>query len=213
MRKLLAVIPALILAAALSAQTKAPATKAAAPASGVKAPAPRPAWETPHPAGEFVIHMTDGSQKLLSSYRGKVVVMAFMYTTCTHCQHTAGVLAKINSEYAGKGVQFLGVAIDAGAQQGLATFLKITGANFPVGYASSDQAMKFLRGPSDGWYVPMLAFVDRNGMMRYENIVTDTDDGTAGNWIGSQEINIPKEIDKYLATSSAAAKPKRAPKS
>ena len=208
MRKLLAVIPALTLAAGLSAQTKAPApaTKAAAAASGPKAQAPRP-------AGEFVIHMNDGSQKLLSSYRGKVVVMAFMYTTCTHCQHTAGVLAKINTTYADKGVQILGVAIDSGAQQGIPMFLKITGANFPVGYSTPDQAIKFLHGPQDGWYVPMLAFIDRNGMMRYENIVTDTDDGTAaGKWIESQEVNIPKEINKYLA-APAAAKPKQAPKS
>jgi cytochrome oxidase Cu insertion factor (SCO1/SenC/PrrC family) len=133
MRKILAVIPALILVAALSAQTPAPATKPAPPAA--KAPAP---WLAQHPAGEFVIHMTDGSQKLLSSYRGKVVVMAFMYTTCTHCQHTAGVLSKINNDYAGKGVQILGVAIDAGAAQGIPTFMKITNANFPVGYATAE---------------------------------------------------------------------------
>ena len=193
MRKLLSLIPALTLAAGLSAQTKAPATKAAAPASGPKA-----AVQAPRPAGEFVIHMTDGSQKLLSSYRGKVVVMAFMYTTCTHCQHTAGVLATINKEYADKGVQILGVAIDSGAQQGIPTFLKITGANFPVGFASTDQALKFLHAPAEGWYVPMLAFIDRNGMIRYENIVTDTDDGSAGRFIQSQEVNIPNEINKYL---------------
>ena len=51
----------------------------------------------------------------------------------------------------------------------------------------------------------MLAFIDRNGMMRYENIVTDTDDGTAGKFIESQEVNIPKEINKYLETPVAAA--------
>jgi peroxiredoxin len=196
MRKLLSLIPALTLAAGLSAQTKAPATKASVAAPAAKPAAPAP--QAPRPAGEFVIHMTDGSQKLLSSYRGKVVVMAFMYTTCTHCQHTAGVLAKINTEYADKGVQILGVAIDSGAQQGIPTFLKITGANFPVGFAPTDQALKFLHAPAEGWYVPMLAFIDRKGMIRYENIVSDTDDGSAGRFIQSQEVNIPNEINKYL---------------
>jgi len=205
MRKLLAVIPALTLAAALFAQTKAPAPAA-------KALAPKQPWQIERPAGEFVIHMIDGSQKLLSSYRGKVVVMAFMYTTCTHCQHTAGLLAKINDEYAGKGVEILGVTIDTGAKQGIPTFLKITGANFPVGFAPAEQALKFLHGPADGWYVPMLAFIDRNGTMRYENIVTDTDDGTAGRFIEGQETNIPKEIDKYLKAPVSAAT-KQAPKS
>jgi peroxiredoxin len=196
MRKLFSLIPALTLAAGLSAQTKAPATKASVAAPAAKPAAPAP--QAPRPAGEFVIHMTDGSQKLLSSYRGKVVVMAFMYTTCTHCQHTAGVLATINKEYADKGVQILGVAIDSGAQQGIPTFLKITGANFPVGFASTDQALKFLHAPAEGWYVPMLAFIDRKGMIRYENIVSDTDDGSAGKFIQSQEVNIPNEINKYL---------------
>lgn len=205
MRKLLAVLPALVLASTMFAQTKTPAAKA---------PAPKQPWQVERPAGEFVIHMLDGSQKLLSSYRGKVVVMAFMYTTCTHCQHTAGVLAKINTEYANKGVQILGIVIDKGGDKNIPNFLKITGANFPVGFSDSDQAIKFLHGPSDGWFIPMLAFVDRHGMIRYENIVTDTDDGTAGRWIESQETNIPNEINKYLATPvSAATKAKQAPKS
>jgi peroxiredoxin len=198
MRKLLAVIPVLTLAAGLSAQTKAPAPPAKASMTPPVAVAKPPAPQAPRPAGEFVIHMTDGSQKLLSSYRGKVVVMAFMYTTCTHCQHTAGVLSKINTQYADKGVQILGVTIDNGAQQGIPMFVKITGANFPVGFSTSDQAIKFLHGPQDGWYVPMLAFIDRNGMMRYENIVTDTDSEAAGKFLDNQEINIPKEIEKYL---------------
>ena len=35
----------------------------------------------PRPSPEFVINMTNGSQLLLSQYTGKVVVLAFMYTT------------------------------------------------------------------------------------------------------------------------------------
>ena len=60
----------------------------------------------------------------------------------------------------------------------------------------------------------MLAFIDRNGMIRYENLVTDTDNGDAGRWIQSQEVNIPKEIDKYLkAPVATTTKAKQAPKS
>jgi hypothetical protein len=39
------------------------------------------AQEVPRPAGEFVISMNDGSQVLLSQYSGKVVLLAFMFTT------------------------------------------------------------------------------------------------------------------------------------
>jgi hypothetical protein len=37
--------------------------------------------QVPRPAGEFAIGMNNGSQVLLSHYTGKVVVLAFMYTT------------------------------------------------------------------------------------------------------------------------------------
>ncbi len=41
------------------------------------------AWaqQVPRPASEFAIHMTDGSQVLLSQFRGKVVLLTFMFTT------------------------------------------------------------------------------------------------------------------------------------
>jgi peroxiredoxin len=149
--------------------------------------------------------MVDGSDKLLSSYRGKFVVMAFMFTTCTHCQHTAGLLAKIQNEYASKGVQMLGVTIDPGAKQSIPAFLKLTGANFPVGFSDQKTALKFLHAPSEGWYVPMLAFIDPSGTVRSQYVVLDPGDD-ASKWLEAQDGNpktgdkgsIRREIDKYL---------------
>jgi len=37
--------------------------------------------QIPRPAGEFAMSTNNGSQVLLSQYTGKVVVLAFMYTT------------------------------------------------------------------------------------------------------------------------------------
>ena len=45
------------------------------------APVPAPAQEVPRPAGEFAISLNDGGQILLSRYSGKVVLLAFLYTT------------------------------------------------------------------------------------------------------------------------------------
>ena len=39
------------------------------------------AQQVPRPSAEFVINMTDGSQLLLSKYSGKVILLAFMFTT------------------------------------------------------------------------------------------------------------------------------------
>ena len=63
-------------------------------------------------APEFVINMTDGSQKLLSSYKGKPICLAFFFTTCPHCQAQSKVMTKFQNEFAGKGFQALDLAIN-----------------------------------------------------------------------------------------------------
>ena len=84
MRRLLSLIPAAALTAMLLAQTPAPKAPAEKPAA-VTAPAKKTADAkfTPRKADEFVIHMANGSEKLLSSFRGKLVVIpienAFLY--------------------------------------------------------------------------------------------------------------------------------------
>lgn len=212
MRRIFAVIPAAALAAALFAQaplaTKTPPlakTPPILPQKSTVAPV------TPRKAGEFVIHMPNGSEQLLSSYRGKVVVMAFMYTTCTHCQHTAGVLAKVQSEYGPKGAQVLGVTFDQDAAKNVANFIKTFGVNYPCGYSTPDQVTKFLHAPAE-YYVPMLAFIDQTGTVRSQYIVTGIDHDPAGEFLNDQDANIRKELDKYLKTPVHAAA-KQAPKS
>jgi len=200
MHKLFRFIPVVTLAVSLAAQapvsTKVASTKAAAPATKTTSPAARP-------AGEFVIHLAGGPDKLLTSYRGKVVVIAFMYTTCPHCQHTAGVLAKIQTEYAEKGVQVLGVTFDGGAQQGVANFIKITGANFPCGYSTAEQVTKFLHVDGD-YYVPMLAFLDRAGNIRRQVVSDGNPNGEGDKFLMDQEKTIRAEIDKELKIGAAA---------
>ena len=197
MRKIFAVIPALALAAVLLIQAQPP-TKDAAP--------------TPRKADEFVIHMSDGSQKLLSSYRGKFVVMAFMYTTCPHCQAMTGTLAKIQTEYVDKGVQMLGVTFDPTAKRDVANFIKITGANFPVGYSTPDQVIKFMHAEGD-YYVPMLAFIDRTGTIRSQYVSYGDPNGAADKFLADREANIRKEIDKFLKPPVRTTTAKQAPKS
>jgi len=212
MRRLLSLIPAAALTAMLLAQTPAPKAPAEKPAA-VTAPAKKTADAkfTPRKADEFVIHMANGSEKLLSSFRGKLVVMAFMYTTCSHCQHTAGVLGKVQTEYADKGVQVLGVTFDGDAPKNVSDFIKNFGVNYPCGYSKAEQVVKFLHAP-DEYYVPMLAFIDKTGMIRSQYIVTGSSNDPAGEFLNAQEINIRKELDKFLKSPAPAAA-KQAPKS
>ncbi len=217
MRTFPLLISAAVIAVSLFAQAPV-ATKTTAPKAAPKAAAPKAATKattasklTPPPAGEFVINMPnghgkpDGPAKLLSSYRGQVVVLAFMYTTCPHCQNMARELAKVQTEYQGKGVQVLGVVFDDNAKDGADGFVKITGANFPVGYSSKALVEKYLH--IDDYYVPMLVFIDRAGTIRTQIVqVDETPDSIAGKFLSNKEKAIRTEVDKLLKLPAASAK-------
>src|SRR5258706_12795582 len=66
----------------------------------------------PRHAPEFVIHFPDGIQQLLSSYRGKVVALLFVYTTCVHCQHTSQAFTKLTAVYGSRGYLLIELALN-----------------------------------------------------------------------------------------------------
>jgi peroxiredoxin len=158
----------------------------------------------PRKAAEFVFQMVDGPQQLLSMYKGKTVVLALMYTTCPHCQKTAQVLAKVQTEYAAKGVQVLGATFDQGAAGRVQQFNKSLGLNFPCGYSDQGAVLEFLQHPADEpYFVPILVFIDKRGTVRSQYIGDET-------FLANQEVNIRAEIDKMLKAGIA---PASAPKS
>jgi peroxiredoxin len=130
--------------------------------------------QTPRPAPEFTIHMADGSHKLLSSFKGKVVILAMMQTGCPHCQHFAQQLGMYQQEYGPRGVQVVGVVFDTGAKTGLAHFRDQFVRGFPVGYSDEASVMSWLKQPVEqGYFVPIVAFIDRRGMIQSQHLGDD----------------------------------------
>jgi peroxiredoxin len=167
------------------------------------------AGAVPRKAPEFVIQMPDGSQKLLSSYRGKTVVLALMFTTCTHCQKTAPQLAHLQDEYGQKGVQFLGAAFDGDAKNQVATFVKLFGVNFPCGFSSDANVLTFLGlPPKSPVFVPMLVFIDKNGTVRAEHRISGDEKKDAGEKVFYDDIpaGVRAELDKMLKPGPTSAK-------
>jgi len=128
----------------------------------------------PRPAPEFVIHMADGSNKPLSSFKGKVVMLALMQTGCPHCQHFAQQLGMYQKEYGPKGVQVLGAVFDTGAKAGLPHFAEQFVRGFPVGYSDETTVMNWLKQPVEqGYFVPILAFINRRGQIVSQHMGDD----------------------------------------
>lgn len=127
------------------------------------------AHPVPRKAGEFVIKMTDGKEMLLTSTRGKVVAVEFLFTTCPHCQESAKMLTKLQAELGPKGFQPLGVAINDMAGMLVPDFVQTYGVRFPIGFADRNEMLKYMGfSPMMRWVVPQMVLIDRTGTIRYQ---------------------------------------------
>ena len=128
------------------------------------------AVDLPRQSPEFVINNTNGEKQLLSKYRGKVVLIEFLHTTCPHCQHTAGIFSKLQADYGPRGFQAVGVAFDDMANMLVPDFVKEHGANFPVGWALRDPVLAYLGvNPMERFVVPQVVLMDRKGVIRLQS--------------------------------------------
>jgi len=164
----------------------------------------------PRPAPEFVVHYTDGSQALLSSFKGKVVALTFVYTTCIHCQHASQTFAKLYTEYSPRGFQVVSVAFNDMANLFVSDFVKNNGITFRVGFSPVDPVLDFL-GISriERYEVPQIVWIDRKGMIRAQTPAMG-DDGrmrTEAYWREMIEtlLKEPESAKKHAVTHARAA--------
>ena len=121
----------------------------------------------PRKSPDFAISLSNGQQVLLSQYKGKVVVVAFILTWCTHCQAIIGYLSEDQKLYGPRGLQVLASAIDDDAAAKVPAFIKQFKPPFPVGYNDPLVAIDYLEHPHMLTpHMPILAFIDRQGVIR-----------------------------------------------
>ena len=155
------------------------------------------AAQVPRHSPEFAINMADGRQVLLSQYRGKVVALAFILTTCPHCQQTIQVLSKLQNEYGPRGFQVLASATDEMPKLYVPDFIRKFQPPFPVGYSNRDSAIEYLQHPPTfRMMMPQIVFVDRQGTIRGQYAGDDPF------FSGDQEKAIAQTIDKLLKESA-----------
>jgi thiol-disulfide isomerase/thioredoxin len=170
----------------------------------------------PRPTKEFTIILPSGKQALLSSYRGKVVMMAFMFTTCPHCQALSKVITKLQGELGPRGFQAVGAVFNdevntpnnAANAQVTANFVNQFQVGFPLGFAPRESVLSYL-GISDieSWVVPQIAIIDRKGVVRAQSESR-----------GTAQLQTEAYLRKYLGDlldegrAKSAAPAKAAPK-
>jgi peroxiredoxin len=155
----------------------------------------------PRPAPDLAILTKGGKPIQVSQYKGKVVVVAFILTTCSHCQKTTGYLNKLQKELGPRGLQVVESAIEGNADAAIGEFSKRFETPFPVGYNTVMDALNFMQHPAmQVPHMPLLAFIDRKGMIRAQH------EGNEDFFGDQQEQNLRKEIEALLKEGSAAPK-------
>ena len=162
------------------------------------------AAQVPRSSPDFAIDFPSGKQIHTAEYRGKVVALAFILTTCPHCQKVVRILSVMQNEYGPRGFQVLASAIETMAAMNLPDFIKQFQPPFPVGFNSQDPVQNYLQHPVIfRLLMPQLLFIDREGVIQAQYAGDDKF------FAADQEKHLREQIEALLkagSKKSAAAK-------
>ena len=124
----------------------------------------------PRPSPELKFTTLEGRNLTLEQLKGKVVLVMFFSTDCSHCQRTARVLKPIYDEFKPRGLEVVGIAINPAAAGNLKGFATKYGAEFPLSLGTRGDCTRFAGiSVMARFYVPYMFFVDRKGMIREQH--------------------------------------------
>lgn len=167
---------------------------------------PLAAATVPRPAPEFAIQMPKGGQVLLSQHKGKVVVLEFILTTCSHCQTASQLLSRLQGEYGPRGFQALGAAFNDMAHMLVPDFVRDFRINYPVGFSPREPIISFLNvSPNEALHVPQMVIVDKKGMIRQQSLPRNDS-------VTHTEQNLRRMIETLLAEPGPGPAKRSAPK-
>jgi peroxiredoxin len=125
--------------------------------------------EVPRPMPDFTAQLPNGEALHLSQYKGKVLAVLFIFTTCPHCQDTCQMVNRVYADLGPKGLQPVAIAFDPMSHMKTADFVKQFNLKFPVTSASREAVHAFLQHPEIlRLMVPQIVLVDRKGIIRQQ---------------------------------------------
>jgi len=168
-------------------------------------------WSAPIPrkSPEYTIYESSGRTMLLSSFKGKVVVLEFLFIKSEHCLRVAKTLNKLHGELGARGFQPVGITFDppngpnTGGQfvTSVVDYFKLT---YPVGYSAKADVDTYLgRTRNEILNIPQIVVIDRRGMVRA------TSGGAGGDPKLEDENSLRDLIDNLLKEGGPASSAKK----
>jgi thiol-disulfide isomerase/thioredoxin len=105
------------------------------------------------------LETVDGKTLKLSDLRGKAVVLNFWATWCSPCKAEMPWFVDFQKQYAGEGLQIVGVAMDDSDKKDIQKFAQQMGVNYPVVLGKESLADQY--GGVE--FLPTTFYIDRSG--------------------------------------------------
>ena len=138
--------------------------------AGISLGVPAGSADIPRAAPELTLKLTAGKTLQLDEYKGKVVALEFLLTTCSHCQSSSRKLNKLQQEYGSRGFQALGIAVNPMSHILVPDYVRDYQLIFPVGHEVPETAHRFLQHPAtERLLMPQLVLIDRAGNIRAQH--------------------------------------------
>jgi thiol-disulfide isomerase/thioredoxin len=151
------------------------------------------AADAPHRAPGFCLIDATGQWRDLYDYRGKVVLLEFMQTTCGHCAAFAPKLKEFQQKYGAK-LQIISVAVPQDNPSTITQYVNGHGITYPVLFDMGQVAASYVRVPSLNF--PTIYLIDGNGMIQshyeYGPLTKDVFEGNG----------LQPEIDKLVGAAA-----------
>ena len=143
------------------------------------------------PSPEFVIRMPDGKQLLLSSFRGQVVALRFVHTTCPICQEASRVFTKLFRRV-WRAVPTVDVAFNSMADLYVPEFAENFAISYPVGsnVGGSDGIPRV--AAHQRFTIPQIVWIDLKGNIRARTPRNGDPMLTEGYWRNMLEMLLNK---------------------
>jgi len=125
----------------------------------------------PRRSPELNIYEPSGKQTLqLSGFKGKVVVIEFLFLKSAHCLRVAQTLDKLHKELGPRGFQPIGIVFGPDSESAVTSFSRYFKLTYPVGSTSTDDVDRYLgRDKNEVLNIPQIVVIDRAGMIRTRN--------------------------------------------
>ena len=113
--------------------------------------------------GEKFDGLMDNASHSLNDWRGKAVLVNYWATWCAPCRAEIPLLVKLQAQYAGEGLQVVGIATDETSEKDVKAYLKSMVVNYPMLMGNEDVGRMVAGFGGNLIGLPYTLVIDRNG--------------------------------------------------